>query len=106
MPRKDVVIAHRIHTNPKGTVLAACDASLLGQCFQEGKKELDLKKYASFYDGERVSAEELSKSLGKKFSSINLVGKETISTALPLGIFKPEHVKKISNVPYVQVYRL
>ena len=96
----------KIHETSTSRVIAACDEDLLGKVFEEGKKELNLKTYAHFYKGLSFSEKEFVESLKKPFSSLNLVGKETISLAIKLKLCTKQDIKTISSIPYVQVYKL
>ena len=88
-------------------VIAACDAELLGKVFGEKSGDgalLDLKKYRGFYEGRRVTPEELAFLL-KDAQNVNLVGKKTIAAAgkaLPLSL---KDAKLIGGVPHVQYYK-
>lgn len=87
------------------TVIAACDAHLLGKVLQgEGENILDLKTYRSFY-GEKVSAERLLEML-EGAQNLNLVGEKVIGIAAKVLPVDPKKAKMIGGVPHVQVYRV
>jgi len=95
----------------KRSVLALCDASLLGKCFEEGNAVLDLKVNSSFYKGEKVGEKEAQKllkdALEDVHSSLNVVGVKSVAClckALPS--LDEKSVKKVAGVPHVQVYRV
>ncbi len=82
-------------------VVAACDAELIGQTFEEGEMIL---KVTSFYDGSFASEEELVVNL-RAATSANLVGKRTIKVAVSAGIINKDGVIRIGGVPHAQLYR-
>lgn len=84
-------------------VVAICDADLLGKVFEQGDLVLDLQKYRSFYDGEKVSEEGVAKML-EGAMSYNLVGKKSIAAATKVLKIDIKGVKKIKGVPHLQVY--
>ncbi|MFH1107561.1 MAG: DUF424 family protein [Candidatus Micrarchaeota archaeon] len=84
-------------------IVAACDADLLGRVFSEAGMILDLKKYRSFYEGDKVTAGELAVLLeGAK--NVNLVGRKTIAAASDCMKITPAGLKKIRGVPHLQIY--
>ena len=88
----------------KGEVMmAACDKGLLGKTFEEGKMILDVKE--SFYAGDEVESEVLR----EKFDQItiaNLVGEETVKTALEEGFGYEENVLTVEDIPHLQIVRM
>ena len=85
------------------TTLAVCDEDLLGKVFEEGDAILDLKTYRSFYDGESVTEAEAIE-LIKAAKSMNIVGKKSIAAARKAIGVSEKSVKKIGEVPHLQVY--
>lgn len=100
----------KVHNRPKpggGTtrITAICDAELLGHVFTEGEVTIDLSKYRSFYEGERVD-EEGAIGLIKAASNINLVGTKTLAAAQKAINVQYGVVKRVKGVPHLQVYQL
>ena len=87
----------------KNAMLNICDADLLGKKITE--KELELHISKSYY-GEKIVEKEEAKTLLKKSSIINMVGKETISLSTSLGIGSEDGVKEISGVPFLIVFKM
>ena len=58
------------------------------------------------YYGEKLIEKEEATSLLKNSSIINMVGKETISLSIKLGIGSENGVKTISGVPFLIVYKM
>jgi len=85
-------------------VVAICDSELLGRYFDEGKFQLDIKE--SFYGGKEVYEEELLKMIKKmsgEDATFNIVGEESVKTALKAGIISGAGIKKIAGIPYALV---
>ena len=85
-------------------VVAICDSELIGQKFEKGKFQLDVKE--SFYKGKEVSEAELLKiinNLSREDATFNIVGKRSVSIALRAGIIVKEGIKEIRGVPFALV---
>ena len=87
----------------KNPMLNICDAELLGKTIVEG--ELNMHISESYY-GERFVDKEEAQTLLKNSAIINLVGDETISLSVGLGIGSEDAVKKISGVPFLIVFKM
>ena len=95
----------KIHSAGASQVLALCDSELLGKVFESGDFVLDLKKYRSFYDGEKAGEKTVIESLVGA-TNVNAVGERSVALACKaLGVSKPG-AKKIGGVPHLQVYKL
>jgi hypothetical protein len=91
----------RICVKRNGEVLAACDEGLVGKRFEEKELVLDIKK--SFYYGEVVGEEELSRMLAEA-KNINLVGEQTINIAKRDKLVGK--VGRIKGVPYAIIFKV
>ena len=89
------------HQNYK--MLNICDAPLLGKNVVKDSFTLNISK--SYY-GERLVERDEAEDLLKKCSTINMVGKETISMSVNLGIGSHEGVKEIDGVPFLIVFKM
>ncbi|MFQ6086580.1 MAG: DUF424 domain-containing protein [Candidatus Bathyarchaeia archaeon] len=85
------------------TVLAACDAELLGQVLRDGKIVFEVKE--GFYKGSKVSVEEAIE-LVKQCTIVNMVGKHIVRRAIREGLVHPEGVLEISGVPHAQIVKM
>ncbi len=88
---------HKTYRN----VIAVCDSDLVGKTFEEGDFELNVKE--NFYGGEEVDQEkllEIIKNMSIEDSTYNIIGQESINTALKAGIISEEGVKKIQDIPF------
>ena len=93
----------RITEYQKKIMLNICDADLLGKKIIQD----DLTIYISqSYYGERFVEREEAESLLKNSSIINMVGKETVSLSVNLGIGSESGIKIISDVPFLIVFNM
>lgn len=93
----------KIHKSYR-TIVAVCDEDLLGKKFEEGIKLLEVRE--SFYNGQKVSKEELIQILrreAKEDSTFNIVGKESIETAIEARLIEKDSPKKVKGIPFVLV---
>ena len=93
----------KISDYQKNMMLNICDAELLGKNIIQD--ELNMHISESYY-GEKLVEKEEAKQLLKSSSIINMVGKETISLSLELGIGSENGVKTISDVPFLIVFKM
>ncbi len=92
----------RVSNYQKNTMLNICDAELLGKKIIQD--ELNIHISESYY-GEKLVEKEEAKSLLKNSSIINMVGKQTISLSIELGIGSETGIKTISDVPFLIVFK-
>ncbi len=84
-------------------MLNICDAELLGKKIIQD--ELNMNISESYY-GEKLVEKEEAKSLLKNSSIINMVGKETVSLSIELGIGSENGIKTISDVPFLIIFKI
>jgi hypothetical protein len=95
------------YVTEKGAMIAMCDADLIGKVFTEGKKELDLKRYADFYVGDLLEeAEAMLKIETETIYTANVVGKRSVAAFIKGGLVSKSDVMTIANVPVVHVYKV
>lgn len=87
----------------KNMMLNICDAELLGKKIIQD--ELNMHISESYY-GEKLVEKDEAKTLLKNSSIINMVGKETISLSLELGIGSENGIKTISDIPFQIVFKM
>ncbi len=87
----------------KNLMLNICDVDLLGKSISEN--ELTMKISESYYGNEIIEIEE-AKRLLENSNIINMVGKNTVSLSLELGIGSENGVKKISGVPFLIIFKM
>ena len=93
----------KTYSTEKGKLVAACDHSILGEKFKEGKSSLHLKE--SFYHEEKVEFERVKQEL-KGAKTANLVGKDLVQKLMEEEIIRSEEVKEVEDVPHVQIFVL
>ena len=89
----------KIHKGYRKTV-ALSDTNLLNQTFTEDNKEITIHQH--FFEGEEKTKEEiipLIQDLQKEDSTFNIVGKESIQSAIDAGMIKQEGIMTIDNIP-------
>ncbi len=91
----------RVSEYQKNSMLNMCDESLLGEKIIQG--ELTMHISEAYYGGRLVEIDE-AKTLLKSSSIINMVGQNTVSLAIDLGIGSKQGVKIISDVPFLIVF--
>ena len=91
----------RISDYQKNTMLNMCDAELIGKNVVDGELKISINE--NYYGNQLVDKDEAI-SLLKSASIINLVGKETISLAIDLGIGSESGVKIISDIPFLIIF--
>ena len=93
----------RITNYQNTSMLNICDAPLLGKKLVENKLKMHISE--SYY-GERLVEKDEAENLLKKSSSINMVGNETISLSVSLGIGSHQGVKEIAGIPFLIVFKI
>ncbi len=93
----------RVSDYQKNTMLNICDSELLGKKITQD--ELNMNISENYYGGKLVEKEE-AKSLLKNSSIINMVGKESVSLSIELGIGSENGVKTISGIPFLIIYNM
>ena len=97
------MISIKIFKQGNDLIIGACDEGLLGKKFIDGKLQIDVSKH--FYDGNRIDKKTLEKYL-LDATIANLVGKETVTCAIKLGLVNPNCILEINGVPHAQMIRM
>lgn len=87
----------------KNSMLNICDADLIGKNISQNELTITISK--NYYGGQIIQKDEAKKLL-ENSSIINMVGKNTISLSLELGIGSEHGVKRISGVPFLIVFKM
>jgi len=87
----------------KSLMLNICDADLLGQSILQEELIMNISK--SYY-GDKIVGKDEATQLLESSSIINMVGKNTVSLSLELGIGSENGIKRISGVPFLIVYKM
>ena len=91
----------RISDYQKNTMVNMCDAELMGKDVVNGELKIHISE--SYYGKQLVDKDEAISFL-KSASIMNLVGKETISLAIDLGIGSESGIKIISDIPFLIIF--
>jgi hypothetical protein len=95
----------KLHESEKSSVVAVCDAGLLGKRFEEAGRLLDLKNNAYFDDGKPATEKEVEAAL-RNATAANLVGEKATSVAVRMGIASKADVKLVCGIPHLQIYKV
>lgn len=93
----------RVTNYQNNVMLNICDVDLLGKNIVDG--ELNMNISESYY-GEKLLEKEEATKLLKQSAIINMVGKNTISLSIELGIGSENGIKIISNIPFLIVFKM
>ena len=93
----------RVTNYQNNLMLNICDPHLLGKNIADEKITMNISK--SYYC-ERLVEKDEAKELLKKCSSINMVGKETVSLSVGLGIGSYQGVKEIDGIPFLIIFKM
>jgi uncharacterized protein len=91
----------RISDYQKNTMVNMCDAELIGKDIIDSELKIHISE--SYY-GKQLVDKDQAISFLKSASILNLVGKDTISLAIDLGIGSESGVKIISNTPFLIIF--
>jgi len=98
-----MIFSVRVTNYQNNSMLNICDSDLLGKKIVDDKITMNISK--SYYC-ERLVEKEEAENLLKKSSSINMVGKETVSLSISLGIGTYQGVKEINGIPFLLIFKM
>ena len=101
---RDNMYYFRILEHSGNRIAALCDEELIGTIITDGKITIDLKKYAGFYKGEKVTEEDKIVKELKSCNSINLVGKRSVGLAIKNRIIEEQNLIIVNGIPHAQAY--
>ena len=93
----------RVTNHQNNLMLNICDSSLLGKTIADDNLTMNISKR---YYCDRFVEKEEAQNLLKTCSSINMVGKETISLSVDLGIGSHQAIKEINGVPFLLIFKM
>jgi hypothetical protein len=96
--RGELIINER--ETEEGTLVAACDADVLGETFENGEVSLTVEE--DFYAGEAVGRERIVESLANCVTA-NLVGTEVVALAIEEGFVEEENVLDLDGTCHAQL---
>ena len=92
----------RVSDYQKNQMLNICDPNLVGKKLNQKNLQLHISK--SYY-GEKLVEKKEAENLLKNSSIINMVGKETISLSMSIGIGSEKGIKEINGIPFLIVFK-
>jgi len=95
--------AVKLQNYQQNKMLNICDADLLGKNIVEGELTMNISEN---YYGEKFVEKEEAEDLLKTSSIINMVGENTVSLSIDLGIGNENGIKTISGVPFLIVFKM
>ena len=93
----------RVSDYQKKTMLNICDAELLGKKIVQDDLTVNISEG---YYGDRFVDQKEAESLLQSASIINMVGKETVSLSVKLGVGSETGIKIISGIPFLIVFNM
>jgi len=97
------MISVKLHKSHR-TVVAVCDSNLIGKKFEEGIKQLDVRK--TFFQDKTISYKEAVKFMiyqANEDATFNIVGPESIKAAIEAGIIDEKGIGKVQYIPFALV---
>ena len=91
----------RVSDYQKNIMVNMSDAELIGKDVIDGELKINISEN---YYGKQIVDKDEAISLLKSASIMNLVGKETISLAIEVGIGSKDGVKIISDIPFLIIF--
>ena len=85
------------------SILNMCDPELLGKTIVDGDLTITISKN---YYGEKIIDESEARILLENSTSVNMVGENTISFSIGLGVGSKNAIKKINNIPFLIVFKM
>ena len=93
----------KIVSQAGNSMLNMCDPELLEKIISDGKVKMKITK--NYYHDQLVEQHEAEELL-KKSNLLNLVGNETISLSLNLGVGSKQGVKTIDGIPFLIIIKM
>jgi len=93
----------RVTDYQKNLMLNICDLDLLGKTIIQDELKINITK--SYY-GEKIIEHDEATTLLKRATIINMVGKDTISLSINLGIGSENGVKTVGGIPFLIVFNM
>lgn len=97
-----MAFAVRMVNYQRNRMLNICDSDLVGRTLVEADLTMNITQS---YFAERIVDEKEAEQLLRNSSIINMVGEETISLSVKIGIGSQKGVKKIEGVPFLLVFK-
>lgn len=91
------------YSTEQGLMVAAADASVVGDLFEEDGVRVDVDE--EFYGGKKAPHDEVVESL-QRAAIANLVGERAVEAGVEAEVVDEENVLRVEGVPHAQMVRL
>ena len=98
-----MLFASKLITSSGNNILNICDHNLLDKVITNGKTKI---KISSNYYNERTIDETEAENLLQQCTSANMVGEETISLSIKLGIGSEKGIRRIDGIPFLIIFKM
>ena len=81
-------------------IVALADTDLIGKTFEQDNKQIKVKE--DFFQGEEKNKQEtikILKEMEKEDATFNIVGKESVESALEAGVIQEHGILTIQDIP-------
>jgi hypothetical protein len=102
MKRSALEVYVNIRKSGKRTLLALCDAEMLGKTLKQGKLRFHIDE--KFYKGSLMSLED-AVTLIQQSTIVNMIGYAVVKKAIDRGLIHPDAVLRIDGVPHAQIVK-
>lgn len=93
----------KIHRCREDTLVAVCDAGIIGRSFREG--DLNIRVTERFYKGTLLEVDDCDPYL-REATIANFVGDDSVAKGIELGLVREESVIRIEGIPHAQMVRV
>ena len=98
-----MLFASKLIESSGNRILNICDIDLLDKIIKDGKTEIKIS--SNYYNKNTVDDVE-AEHLLEKCTSANMVGENTISLSLKLGIGSKNGIRRIDGVPFLIIFKM
>jgi len=98
-----MLFASKLIESSGNRILNICDIDLLDKIIKDGKTEI---KISSNYYSKNTIDDVEAEYLLEKCTSANMVGENTISLSLKLGIGSKNGIRRIDGVPFLIIFKM
>jgi len=88
---------------PEGTLVAVCDADVLGETFEDGEVTLEVTE--AFYGGDEAEPADADAVVEGLYDAdtANLVGADCVGVAVDAGVIDPDRVLEVGETLHAQL---
>ena len=97
------MLSVKIHKTGGDTLVAACDANILGETFSDGDLELHLSE--NFYGGQQLQEQDFINLLADA-TLANIMGEKAVNAAVTAGHIEESSVIEVAGIKHAQIFNL